>query len=348
MKCALLVLIAAAILGAQEQKPLLGGGEAVKLADRMVQLMESTGAALPELQLATAPLLAGARNTLIALRKQAASATITAEFARQTRAFLAVADATPKPFPFSETARSQFNELRQDDDRLETHLAALIVEKEFQTRNPDRDDLQRYADANSRILPPGASPRVVFMGDSITDFWRLNEYFTGRDYINRGISGQVTSQMLARFKADVIDLRPRAVLILAGTNDIARGTPLNIIENNLIMMAELARLHQIKVLIASVLPAGPQQTTRPVHIIQQLNNWIQQYCVETGSTYVDYYSKMRDPSGMLQTDLSDDGLHPDSKGYRIMAPIAIASIDHALGASSAPVEPARKHRVRVF
>ena len=123
---------------------------------------------------------------------------------------------------------------------------------------------------------------MVFLGDSITDFWHLNEYFTGRDFINRGISGQVTSQMLGRFKEDVIDLHPRAVLMLAGTNDISRGTPLNVIESNLMMMAELARFNQIKVLIASVLAVGEQQVTRPTQTIQQLNSWIESYCTQTG------------------------------------------------------------------
>ncbi len=314
----------------------------------MVELMESTGAVLPELQLASAPLVAGAKNTLAALDKQPGNAPITAQFTRQARAFLAIADATPKPYPFPETATRQLTELRDDYDRLESHLNALIAEKEMQTRNPDRDNVKRYTEENARALPPGGSPRVVFLGDSITDFWHLNEYFTGRDFLNRGISGQVTSQMLGRFKEDVIDLHPRAVLILAGTNDIARGTPLNIIESNLLMMAELARANQIKVLIASVLPTGEQQVTRPTSTIQQLNSWIESYCTQSGAAYVDYYSKTRAPSGMLQPDLADDGLHPNGKGYRIMAPIALAAIDRALGASSAPVEPARKRRVRVF
>ncbi len=341
-------LLFASLIGAQTPDGLLPTPEARKLDARMLELMDSTGAILPELQLATAPLVAGAKNTAAALDKQPGSATLTAQFTRQIRAFLAIADATPKPFPFPEAALKQFAELRDSYDRLEAHLAALIADKEFQTRNPDRDNVKRYADANARVLPPGGAPRVVFLGDSITDFWHLNEYFTGRDFLNRGISGQVTSQMLGRFKEDVIDLHPRAVLILAGTNDIARGTPLSIIESNLMMMAELGRLHQISVLLASVLPAGDQQTARPSSTIQQLNSWIESYCTQTGATYVDYYSKTRAPAGYLQPDLSDDGLHPNGKGYRIMAPLALAAIDHALGASSAPATAERKRRVRVF
>ena len=179
---------------------LLSTAEAHQLLTRMVELMESTGAVLPELQLASAPLVAGAKNTLTALDKQGGNAALTAQFTRQARAFLAIADATPKPYPFPEAALKQFAELRESFDRLETHLGALIADKEFQTRNPDRDNIKRYAEANARVLPPGGSPRVVFLGDSITDFWHLNEYFTGRDFLNRGIGGQVTSQMIGRFK----------------------------------------------------------------------------------------------------------------------------------------------------
>ncbi len=348
---AVLLAVAAMLyrpLAAQSPSALLSNAETHKLGTRIVELMESTGAVLPELQLASAPLVAGAKNTITALDKQASNATVTAQFTRQVRAFLAIADATPKPYPFPETAAKQLQELRESYDRLESHLAALIADKELQTRSPDRDNTRRYADENARMLPPGGSPRVVFLGDSITDFWHLNEYFTGRDFVNRGISGQVTSQMLGRFKEDVIDLRPRAVLILAGTNDISRGTPISIIEDNLAMMGDLARFHQIKLMVASVLPVGEQQVTRPTQTIQQLNSWIESYCTQTGSTYVDYYSKTRAPSGSLQPDLADDGLHPNGKGYRIMAPVAVAAIDRALGASSEPRAAAPKRRIRVF
>jgi lysophospholipase L1-like esterase len=341
-----LALSIASLLAAQTAR--LPNPEAYSLCKRIVELMESTGAAVPELQLATAPLAAGAKNTLASLAREPGNAPVTAQFTSQTRAFLAIADATPKPYPFSETAAKQFTELRQNYERLESHLSALIAEKEFESHNPDPSDLKRYADENARLAAPGIYPRVVFLGDSITDFWHLNEYFTGRDFVNRGISGQVTSQMLGRMKADVIDLHPRALFILAGTNDIARGTPLDIVENNLAMMAELARLHQIKVLIASVPPVSAQQTTRPTHTIQQLNAWVESYCMQSGCTYVDYFSKMRESAGYLQADLSDDGLHPNSKGYRIMAPIALTAIDRALGATSAPPQPAQKRRVHLF
>jgi lysophospholipase L1-like esterase len=343
---ALLVLGSFVSTGAHADDALLSNAEAGQLAKHVVQLMESTSAAIPELQLASAPLVAGAGNTLSALNKQPGSLPLTYKLVTQTRAFLAISDATPKPFPFSDTAARQFTELRDGYARLEVHLAALMAAKEAQTRNPDPDNLKRYAEENGRLVTAGVNPRVVFMGDSITDFWHLNEYFTGRDFINRGISGQTTSQMLGRMKADVLDLHPRAVLILAGTNDIARETPLDIIENNLMMMTDLAHAHSVKVLIASILPAGPQQTMRPLQKIQQLNTWLQGYCAKADCTYVDYYSKLRDPSGFLQPDLADDGLHPNSKGYRLMAPIAVAAIDREVGTAQAPAAP--KRHVHVF
>lgn len=346
MKVLCALLLAAGFASAQDA--VLSGDEALKLCTHISQLMDSTASSIADLKVASAPLLAGTKNTLEALRKQRASAPLTAQFVRQTRAYLAVADATPKPFPFDPAAQQQFAELRSEFARLEAHFTALIAAKEAQLRAPDPDNVKRYAEENARMSAPGVNPRVVFMGDSITDFWHLNEYFTGRDFLNRGISGQITSQMLGRMKTDVIDLHPRAVLILAGTNDIARGTPIDIIEANLVLMAELARLHQIKVLIASVLPVTEAQTERPIHTIQQLNSWIEQYCKQTGDTYVDYYSKLRGPGGYLQSDLADDGLHPNSQGYRLMAPIAISAIDAALGRSTAPVDTVRRRRVRVF
>ncbi len=333
---------------APSQDAALSAEDALKLTTHIAQLMESTAGSIADLKVATAPLVAGTKNTLAALQKQRTSAPLTARFVQQSREFLSIADATPKPYPFDPEVQRQFAELRSDFARLEAHFTALVAAKEAQLRAPDPDNVKRYTEENARMSAPGVNPRVVFLGDSITDFWHLNEYFTGRDFVNRGISGQITSQMLGRMKTDVIDLHPRAVLILAGTNDIARGTPIDIIEGNLILISELARLHQIKTLIASVLPVSESQTERPIHTIQQLNSWIEQYCKQTGETYVDYYSKLRGPGGYLQTDLADDGLHPNSQGYRLMAPVAITAIDAALGRSTTPVDAARRRRVRVF
>jgi len=208
----------------------------------------------------------------------------------------------------------------------------------------DFGELSRYRDANA-VLPapaPGES-RVVFFGDSITDGWHLDESFPGKlNYINRGIGGQTTSQMLVRFRQDVIDLEPKVVVILAGTNDIAGNTgpiPLAGIEANYTTLAELARQHHIKVIYSSILPvheytpqAGDMFTQRPPEKILALNAWLKDFCSANGSLYLDYFSAMVDDRGFLKKDLADDGLHPNKAGYKIMAPLADAAITTALSA----------------
>ena len=140
------------------------------------------------------------------------------------RAYLALSDALPKQYPFADTAVKQVAELRDAMNRMDADFQALLDRKDGQGRNADRDNLKRYAEENARLGPPSAqTPRIVFLGDSITDGWRLSEYFSGRDFVNRGISGQITGEMLGRMVADVINLKPAAMLVLAGTNDMARG-----------------------------------------------------------------------------------------------------------------------------
>ena len=211
----------------------------------------------------------------------------------------------------------------------------------------DWANLSRYREANRALPPPASSEaRVVFMGDSITDAWqqpRYGGFFPGRPYIDRGISGQTTPQMLLRFRPDVVDLGPKAVVILAGTNDIAGNTgPMTNeeIQGNLASMSELAHAHNIRVVLASVTPvsgyhlaspgAVPQTTSRPMARIQALNKWIQTYAAAHGDVYLDYFSAMTDDAGLLRTELSDDDLHPNAKGYAIMAPLAEAAIARAL------------------
>jgi lysophospholipase L1-like esterase len=199
---------------------------------------------------------------------------------------------------------------------------------------------------------------LLFLGDSITDFWRLNEYFTGRDFVNRGISGQTTTQILGRFLQDVVSLRPQAVLILAGTNDIARGISPNGIEDNLTMIAELAKAHGITPLFASITPVSDYHKSedpryemtslRPPAVIVQVNAWLRDYCRRGGLTYVDYYLAMADSSGKLPADEADDGLHPNAKGYRVMAPIALQAIDKALAATSATPPTQQKKRFGIL
>ena len=209
----------------------------------------------------------------------------------------------------------------------------------------DFGELARYREANVALKPPAPGEnRVVFFGDSITDMWKLAEYFPGKPYLNRGISGQTTPQMLVRFREDVIELQPKVVLILAGTNDIAGNTgPMTLeeIEANYTSLAELAALHQIRVVFASVLPVHnytPQAqelfAQRSPEKILELNRWLKQYCGAHGCVYLDYFSALVDEKGFLKKELAEDGLHPNAAGYKLMAPLAEVAIAQALGSDA--------------
>ena len=218
----------------------------------------------------------------------------------------------------------------------------------LENRLKDWPALGRYHDANANVAAAARNERrVVFMGDSITDSWddpKYGGFFPGKPYINRGISGQTTPQMLIRFRADVIALKPKVVVILAGTNDIAGNTgpmSLEAIEDNLISMAELARVNKIRVVLASVLPISDYEKTkegkpiirsaqRPPGEIKALNDWMRKYAADSHAMYLDYYSAMVDDKGFLKDELSDDGLHPNQKGYDVMAPLAEHAISSAL------------------
>jgi lysophospholipase L1-like esterase len=230
------------------------------------------------------------------------------------------------------------------DPCAETKAQLVRVEN----RLNDWPALGRYHDANTKLATPAKNElRVVFMGDSITDSWddpRFGGFFPGQPYIDRGISGQTTPQMLIRFHADVIALQPKVVVILAGTNDIAGNTgpmSLEAIEDNLTSMAELARANKIRVVLASVLPISDYGKTkagqpiirtvqRPPAQIKALNDWIRKYSADNHATFLDYYSAMVDDKGFLKDELSEDGLHPNQKGYEIMAPLAERAISLAL------------------
>jgi lysophospholipase L1-like esterase len=214
-------------------------------------------------------------------------------------------------------------------------------ESKFATLKDDFGELARYREANANLKPPAAGEdRVVFFGDSITDLWKLDECFSGKPYINRGISGQTTPQMLVRFRQDAIDLQPKVIVILAGTNDIAGNTgPMRLedIEANYASMAELARAHDIHVVFSSVLPVHnytPRSqdlfAQRPPEKILELNRWLKTYCDANQCIYLDYFSAMVDGHGLLKRELADDGLHPNAAGYKLMAPLAEAAIEKAL------------------
>jgi lysophospholipase L1-like esterase len=245
------------------------------------------------------------------------------------------------------TARAQAEPLKPAPECVE--LAPLKAQFDRATaRLKDWPQLARYHDANAQITTPAKNERrVVFLGDSITDGWdrpASGGFFPGKPYVNRGISGQTTPQMLIRFRPDVIALQPRVVVILAGTNDIAGNTgpmTLEMIEANLSGMAELAHVHGIRVVLASVMPVSDyghradgtpivQTGDRPPARILELDAWIKRYAVERNLTYVDYFSAMVDDKGMLKKELSEDGLHPNAAGYAIMAPLAEQAIAAAL------------------
>lgn len=349
----ILLLFAAGSLLAQTQPQ-----TDLQVADRLAQLMESTAAPVPGLAQASEPLRRLAASTLASLRGAPQDPALKYQFAKEVAAYVALSESFPRPGGFPATAAQQITDLRDGlaDFQLRFEAALSSASNATQARDADPSNLARYAAADSKLPPPGTGARVVFLGDSITDFWRLNEYFTGRDFVNRGISGQTTLQMLGRFLQDVIGVKPKAVLILAGTNDIAHGIKPEQIEANLTMMGDLAKAYGIKPLFASILPVsdyhkdaeGRNEMTklRPPATILQVNGWIQDYCRREGFTYVDYFAAMVDPSGQLPADLADDGLHPNSKGYRVMAPIALDNLNRAL--TTHPVIPEKKRRLGIL
>ena len=237
---------------------------------------------------------------------------------------------------FGQTAQPQLNSAVESIRSLEHYRETMIP-----TYMNDFAQLARYRQANAALAAPKPSERrVIFFGDSITDGWHLDQYFPGKGYVNRGISGQTTSQMLLRFQQDVINLQPAAVVILAGTNDIAGNTgPIAIpdIEANFASIAELARANGVKLIVSSVTPVHdytPQAQNffaqRDPAKILALNGWLKDYCAKNGLIYLDYFSAMVNDRGLLRENLATDGLHPNDQGYRIMAPLAEDAIARAL------------------
>jgi lysophospholipase L1-like esterase len=197
--------------------------------------------------------------------------------------------------------------------------------------------LGRYHDENAKLPPPG-SERVVFMGNSITQGWAplFPTLFPGKEYIGRGISGQTTPQMLVRFRQDVVALKPKVVLILAGTNDIAGNTgpsTLEMIEDNLESMTEIAKANGIRVVLASVLPVEDYPWKRgldPAPKIMALNAWMKRYAAGHGAVFLDFHSAMENQRHGMKAELANDGVHPNEAGYRVMAPLTTRAIAEAL------------------
>jgi len=203
----------------------------------------------------------------------------------------------------------------------------------------DWNQLGRYHADNVRLeRAPAVADRVVFLGDSITDGWDLAKYFPGRPYVNRGISGQTTMQMLVRMYPDVIRLHPAAFILLAGTNDVARNTgpeTVEMVEDNVRAMCELAESEKIKIVLCLLTPVSDytkskQTERRPPADIVSLNHWLESYARDVHATLADYYTALADDKGMLREGCSDDGLHPNAKGYELLAPVAQAAIEAAL------------------
>ena len=257
---------------------------------------------------------------------------------------------------FGQTVYAQ---LAEDFNPPRANCCLANTAKSLADQLQDWNQLGRYHQANQQLKKQPTDPkRVVFMGDSITDLWRLEEYFPGKAYVNRGIGGQTTPQMVVRMYPDVIDLKPAVMVLLAGTNDIARNTgPMTseMIQENIMAMTELAQHHGIKVILCSILPvsdypflrqqsgqavaaAGPGPSAprvkmtdgRPPADILKLNAWMKDYAARANAIYVDYFKGVVDEKGWLKDGYSADGLHPNAEGYKVMAPIVAAAIQKAL------------------
>lgn len=202
----------------------------------------------------------------------------------------------------------------------------------------DWANLKRYQKENADLALVESEPRVVFMGNSITEGWLAlrPEFFADKNYVNRGISGQTTPQMLLRFQQDVIALKPSVVVILAGINDIAGNTgpsSLDMIQDNIASMAQLAQTNNIQVVLCTVLPAFDfpwRPGLEPANKVVALNTWLMAYAKNQGHTFVDYFTAMSDDRPGLKQELGDDGVHPNAAGYAIMEPLVENGIDTAL------------------
>lgn len=242
------------------------------------------------------------------------------------------AQSVPAGTPLQGTAQDGYASARSLELYREGHASMLMN---------DYGQLARYHDDDVKLgARAQGERRVIFFGDSITDIWKLDESFPGKHYINRGIGGQTTPQMLVRFRQDVIDLHPAVVVVLAGTNDIAGNTgeeTLEQIEGDYASFAELAKANGIRLIFSSVMPVNNYNQRALWFFLQRspekilaLNEWLKKFCAGHDLLYVDYFSAMVDARGMLKAELTSDGLHPNAAGFAVMAPLAQAAIDKAL------------------
>lgn len=278
-------------------------------------------------------------RTITLLSRAALLCAVPLAFAPSTQAADAVpvgivAEPCPPPVAMPQSVRTLLSELFMEPRTLVPgDIQRLVQNPEFGAFNAagralgpqDWPNLCRFRAANAEVLASGQQPDLVFMGDSITENWLLGDAaLFDATHINRGIGGQTTPQMLLRFRNDVIALRPRAVHIMAGTNDIAGNTgpaTLQDVKNNLLSMVELARAHDIEVLLGSIPPAAafdwrPGLDPRP--FISELNAWLRDYAASEGLVYIDYHTALADADGALRAELGNDGVHPNRDGYAVM------------------------------
>ncbi len=230
-------------------------------------------------------------------------------------------------------------QLVQEFNPPPSHCCLNSLAQRLAEQAQDINELGRYHQDDLRLeAEPPVAGRVVFLGDSITDIWKLKKSFPGKPYVNRGISGQTTAQMLVRMYPDVIDLHPAAVILLGGTNDIAQNMgpqTAKMVEENIEAITDLARMHHIKVILCSLTPVSNYMKTRqtvrrPPAQILALNAWIKSYAAKVHAVYADYYSAVVDQNGMFRKGYSIDGLHPNGRGFALLAPVAEAAIEKAL------------------
>ena len=246
-----------------------------------------------------------------------------------------------------------YSQLLEEFEQEDASCCLPIFAQRLVNQLKDWNQLSRYQDDNQALeKKPNDPKRVVFMGDSITDFWKLAEHFPGKPYVNRGISGQTTPQMLVRMYPDVVVHKPAAMVVLSGINDVSQNTgpsTAEMVEQNIMAMTDIARHNGIKVILCSILPISdyafikmqasgrtnpymrvPVSATHPPEDILKLNAWMKEYASKADAVYVDYFSAMVDEKGFLKENLSEDGIHPNAEGYRIMTKIAGEAIEAAL------------------